>query len=497
MPAADTLVRHPLPASSPAAQGVDASAIGAFLERIESAPDIELHGLVILRHGHVIAAGWWWPYTPDRLHLLYSLSKSFTATAAGLALSDGLLNLDAPVIGYFPELAAEVTDDRLLAMKVRHIAAMASGHADDTWDRVRTTGDLTEPVRNFLAIPPERDPGSVFAYNQLATYTLGAIVQRVTGQGLVDYLRRRALDHVGAGPVSWMRDEAGRELGFSGLHATTDTVARLGQLYLRDGCWNGKQILPAAWVTEATSRQISTRSARPADVPDWLEGYGFQFWRSRHGYRADGAYGQFSLVLPEQDAVVAITGQTIEPQNLLDAVWCTLLPAFQTAAWDPTAADSALRERLIQLAIPLPAGAPLSSAAAAHRVSTTFRPAGGTCEQQPSLRAVTVRHAGQWRVRLDEEGSALDLIAGDEEWTVSKAAGGAPPMASAGRWIDSDTAGVDVIFLETPHRLTVTCQFKTHTFEARWITAPLHEGPLRTLQAPRLAQTPPEPNRND
>jgi CubicO group peptidase (beta-lactamase class C family) len=487
----------PLPASFPAAQGVDASAIGAFLDRIESAPDIELHGLVILRHGHVIAAGWWWPYTPDRLHQVYSLSKSFTATAAGLALGDGLLNLDAPVISHFPELASAVTDDRLLAMKVRHIAAMASGHLNDTWDRVRTTDDLTEPVRNFLAIPPDRDPGSVFAYNQLATYTLGAIVQRVTGQGLVDYLRRRVLDLVGAGSVSWMRDEAGRELGFSGLHATTDTVARLGQLYLQDGCWNGKRILPTAWVTEATKPQISTRSARPADVPDWLEGYGFQFWRSRHGYRADGAYGQFSLILPQQDAVVAITGQTTEPQDLLDVVWRTLLPAFQTATWEPTAADSALRERLTQLTIPLPTGVPLSSAAPAHPVSATFRPAGGTCEQQSSLRAVTVWPADQWRVRLDEEGPALDLIAGDGEWTVSPAAGGAPPVASVGRWIDSDTARVDVIFLETPHRLTVTCQYKTRTFQARWITAPLHEGPLHTLQAPRPAQTPAEPDSND
>jgi CubicO group peptidase (beta-lactamase class C family) len=474
MSAADSLAPHPLPASSPAAQGVDAGAIGGFLDHVESAPDIELHGLVILRHGHVVAAGWWRPYGPGQLHLLYSLSKSFTSTAAGLAVADRLLNLDAPVIDYFPELAAGLTDHLVLTMRVRHIAAMASGHLTDTWEQVKAADDLTEPVRNFLAIPPDRDPGSLFAYNQLATYTLGAIVQRISGQGLVEYLRRRALDPIGAGPVSWTRDAAGRELGFSGLHATTATIARLGQLYPQNGRWAGQQILPAAWVAEATSTVVSTSSARPPEVPDWLEGYGFQFWRSRHGYRADGAYGQFGLVLPEQDAVVAITAQTNAPQTLLDMVWRTLLPAFRPTTWNLTAADTALQERLTN--------------GAACRAGVTSRPGGGTCEQQPSLRAVALSpgdsQADEWRVRFDDEGSVLDLTADGEGWAVSKSTADTPPTACAGRWLDPDTARVDVIFLETPHRLTVTCELQARTFEARWMTAPLHEGPLVTLRAP-------------
>jgi CubicO group peptidase (beta-lactamase class C family) len=219
MAAADKLVRHPLPTSSPAAQGVDAGAIGAFLDRVDSAPDIELHGLAILRHGHVVAAGWWWPYSPDQLHLLYSLSKSFTSTAAGLAVTDGLLNLDAPVVSYFPELGASLTDDRVLAMKVRHIAAMASGHLNDTWDQVKAADDHTEPVRNFLAIPPERDPGSVFAYNQLAMTVGGEGLGHITSddwrspgglRGPLDQLghgaRRRDLPGNPAPPDGDLRD---------------------------------------------------------------------------------------------------------------------------------------------------------------------------------------------------------------------------------------------------------------------------------------------------
>jgi len=488
-------VPRSLPVSSPASQGVDASAISAFLDCVESAPDMELHGLMILRRGHLVAAGWWWPYSRDRLHLLYSLSKSFTSTAAGLAAADSLLSMDAPVIGYFPELAADIRDDRVLAMKVRHIAAMASGHLSDTWDQVTAADDLTEPVRNFLAIPPDRDPGSVFAYNQSATYTLGAIVQRITGQGLVSYLRRRVLDPIGAGPVSWTRDKTGRELGFSGLHATTDTVARLGQLYLQRGHWNGMQILPAAWVAEATSPQVSTRSAGPPDVPDWLQGYGFQFWRSRHGYRADGAYGQFGLVLPEHDAVVAITGQTTAPQALLDLVWSTLLPAFRLSAWHPTADDVALRRRLAGAKLPVPADSPLSRDAAVWRTGATFRPAGGTCAQQPSLRSVTISFAhalpGECHVRLEDGEETLDLTVGGEDWAVSEGTPCSPPTACAGRWSDPDTVRVEVIFLETPHRLTVTCELPTRTFEAGWTTAPLHQGPLATLRAPGSAHTAP------
>lgn len=121
------MTARPLPADTPAAQGVDATGIEAFLDAVEAAPGIEPHSLMILRHGKLIAAGWWAPYTAGRKQLLYSLSKSFTATAAGLAVAEGLLDLDAPVVSYFPEFEAGITDPRSRAMLVRHIASMASG----------------------------------------------------------------------------------------------------------------------------------------------------------------------------------------------------------------------------------------------------------------------------------------------------------------------------------------------------------------------------------
>jgi CubicO group peptidase (beta-lactamase class C family) len=285
-----------LPRASAESQGVDPAGIDAFLDTLEAASDVEPHSLMVLRHGQVLAQGWWAPYEREQPHLLYSLSKSFASTALGLAVGEGLVDLDATVLSYFPELDADITDPRSRSMRVRHVAAMASGHLSETLERA-LTNDPVDLVRGFLLVPPDREPGTVFAYNQPCTYTLAAIVQRLSGQTLVDYLRPRLFDPLGIGQVGWQQHPVGRDLGFTGLHATTDAIARLGLLYLQRGVWNGTRLLSEAWVAEATSVQV----ANPDESnPDWRQGYGFQFWMARHGFRGDGAYGQFCIVLPEQ-----------------------------------------------------------------------------------------------------------------------------------------------------------------------------------------------------
>ncbi|MYS27465.1 serine hydrolase, partial [Streptomyces sp. SID7804] len=115
---------RPLPTAAPADRGVDAAGVHAFLDALEADPDIEPHSLMILRHGRLVASGWWAPYTAGRPQLLYSLSKSFTGTAAALAEAEGLIDFDAPVLSYFPEFAADITDPRSRATLVRHIASM-------------------------------------------------------------------------------------------------------------------------------------------------------------------------------------------------------------------------------------------------------------------------------------------------------------------------------------------------------------------------------------
>ncbi|MDH6220933.1 serine hydrolase domain-containing protein [Streptomyces pseudovenezuelae] len=473
-----------LPTGTPAAQGVDATGVHAFLDALEADPAIEPHSLMIMRRGRLVASGWWAPYTPQRPHLLYSLSKSFTSTAAALAVGEGLLRFDDPVISYFPEFEADITDPRSRAMRVRHVASMASGHEAETLERAMAN-DRDELVRGFLLVPPERDPGTVFAYNQPATYTLAAIVQRVTGQSLTDYLRSRLLDRIGIGEVAWLRDRAGRELGFSGLHATTDAIARLGQLYLQDGVWEGERLLPEGWVAEATRPHIDNSSGTPeAAQSDWQQGYGYQFWKARHGYRGDGAYGQFCVVLPEHDAVIATTAATEEMQRVLDLAWEHLLPAFGPEPLSGReAADEALGERLALLALPPVPGK--SAPPERHRdwSGAEFTPDGGVCADQPKLTGVEVTaDADGWGLSLTEDGRRLDLRIGEAGWAVAE---GTMPTAVSGGWADADTLAVDVVFLETPHRLAVTCSLPQRTFTAKWRTTPLHSPPLRAMRAPR------------
>lgn len=467
------------PRSTPSSQGVDPAGVEAFLDAMEAHPEVELHSLMLLRNGHVVTEGWWAPYAPDRVHLLYSLSKSYASTAAGFAVSEGLLDLDRTVLSYFPELDADVTDPRSRSMQVRHIAAMASGHHDECIDQVWASdpGDL---VRGFLRIPPEEEPGTWFAYNQPCTYTLAAIVQRQSGQSLVDYLRPRLFDPLGIGAVGWQRHPSGLELGFTGLHATTDAIAKLGQLYLQRGWWGDRQLLPAAWVAQATSVQIGTPLK---EDPDWRQGYGFQFWGARHGYRGDGAYGQFCVVLPEEQVVVAITSASIDMQAVLDGLWTHLLPALSDdhhISPDRTAADLHLARRMGGLAVSPATGQPYPEHEADRWDGARFFPRGGRCEHQPTLTEVEVdRTAAGWRLTLVEDADRLTGVLPESGWCVA-----AEPIAVSGGWQRGGELSADVLFLETPHRLTLTCSPADGTFEASWGTIPLLEGRLRDLRMP-------------
>ena len=395
------------------------------------------------------------------MHLLYSLSKSFTAAAVGIAVREGLVDLDATALSYFPELDADVTDERSRRIRVRHLLAMASGHREETLDRARAA-DPENLVRGFLRTPPDEEPGTVFAYNQPCTYTLGAIVRRVSGGSLVDFLRPRLLDPLGIDDLAWRRDDTGAELGFSGCYAPTSAIAALGQLYLQRGVWNGERILDEDWVAAATSTQV----ANPDEGnPDWSQGYGFQFWMARHGFRGDGAYGQFCVVLPDQDVVLALTGQSLDMQAVLDAAWQHLLPAVDAADVD-AAGDSGLEARLASLGLPAVAGGRLPDLA----VAGPFRGDGIDG-------LAFTRDGARWRAALDVDGGTLSVPVGEGEWAVDG------PLAGSGAVAPDGTVLVDVRFVESPHLAHLRIDLASGTATASWVTQPLHDGPL-TLRRP-------------
>jgi CubicO group peptidase (beta-lactamase class C family) len=327
----------PLPRSSPEAQGVPS---GAVLDFVKAADKINtLHSFMVLRHGHVIAEGWWKPEAPDKPHVLHSLSKSFNATAVGLAIEEGKLSPDDPVLKFFPADAPAEPSDNLKAMTVRDLLTMSCGH-----DVEAKTGPGGPSVKQFLAHPVPHKPGTHFQYNTLGSYTLSAIVTKVTGQTTLEYLKPRLFEPLGIENPRWDASPEGNSLGGYGLYLRTEDVAKFGQLYLQKGKWNGRQLVPEKWVEQSTRKQVANEQESHSKIGvDWTQGYGLQFWRCTHNaYRGDGAAGQLCVVMPDQDAVVAITAESGNFQGEMNAIWDHLYPTCGPKALpeDPSAQQS-------------------------------------------------------------------------------------------------------------------------------------------------------------
>lgn len=337
------------PVSRPEEQGIASRNIHAFVEAVEKS-GLEVHGFMLLRHGKTVAEGHWDPYRAEDRHSLFSLSKSFTSTAVGFAVNEGLLSLDDRVVSFFPEYLPEKVDENLSAMRISHLISMATGHAEDTTDKMQKDRDRNW-VRGFLSLPVEYEPGTHFLYNTGATYMLSAILRKLTGQNVLDYLTPRLFKPLGIKGPTWENCPMGTNVGGWGLSVKLGDIARFGQLYLQKGKWLGRQILPEGWVDEATSFKVPNGEDPKSD---WAQGYCYQFWRCRHNaYRGDGAFGQFCVVMPEQDAVFAALSGFGDLQLLLDLCWEHLLLPMSVSALPENEKDyQALCGKLAVLAYP-------------------------------------------------------------------------------------------------------------------------------------------------
>ena len=318
---------EPLPRSSPEAQGVSAEAVRDFVAAEDKVNT--LHSFMVLRHGYVVAEGWWKPESAEKPHILNSLSKSFTSTAVGLAMAEGKLKLEDRVLKFFPEEAPAEPSDNLKAVTVRDLLSMSGGHETEP-----QAGKEGPTVKTFLAHPFVFKPGTHFQYNTMGTYVLSAIVTKVTGQTVLDYLKPRLFEPLGIEAPEWKASAEGYSLGGYGLYLRTEDIAKFGQLYLQKGVWHGRQLIPGWWVEEATSWEIDNAQESHSRIGvDWTQGYCYQFWRCTHdAYRGDGAGGQLCIVMPEKDAVVAITADTGNFSDEMKAIWEKLYPGFRDGA---------------------------------------------------------------------------------------------------------------------------------------------------------------------
>ena len=333
-------VKGPLPRGKASAE-MD-QAFASYLQAIvDSAQDI--HSIMVLQHGKVLEEKM---FVPDTAHILNSVSKTFTATAVGFAISEGLLSLDDKIVDLFPESVPDQASDTLKRVTIRHLLTMNSGHATEPARAIRrSNGDW---VRGFMEWPLKYEPGTCFCYNSLGTYVLSAAVQKVTGQKIVDYLDSRLWQPLGIEHPKWLESPAGINTGGWGLYLKTEDMARMGLCILNGGKFGGKQVIPADWVKEMTANQVPSVSGmnerqlrelqadplNPANAiydkkkNDWLQGYGYQMWRGRNNdFRADGANGQYILILPDKDAVIVTTAH-VPRLGQLDLIWEYLLPAL-------------------------------------------------------------------------------------------------------------------------------------------------------------------------
>ena len=405
------------------------------------------------------------------IELLYSLSKSFTSTAIGMAPAEGLLSIDDAVIGFFPDKVPPGATSGLADLKVRHLLAMASGHAKDTWSALAEGGP--DIVRTFLSIPPDHEPGSYFCYNQGCTYTLSAIITRVTGQRLVDYLRPRLFDPLGIEQAHWVQTKEGIDQGFSGLHLTTESVAKLGQLYLQNGFWGGDQLVPESYVAQAHSKQVD--NSHPAGSPDWQQGYGFQFWVCRHrAYRGDGAFGQFCIVVPEAARSLPALHRLKTCRLRSTSSGSTSsrrYPALPRATWRRRSGW-----RSACSACQLPPLVPRAWRAWARGRVQTSRGAGAPHRPVSRLRGGVGPgpDGARLTVVIDGVEHPFDLRPG--QWMEGQLPGFRllPPVAVAGGWTADDEFRADVVFLRSPHRLQLRAKTVPEpTVEANWYTTPL------------------------
>jgi CubicO group peptidase (beta-lactamase class C family) len=323
-----------LPRSTPSAEKVDQQGIDNYLKSVAEASE-DIHSIMIVRHGKVVFEQWFGDNAPDKLHSLWSVSKTFTATAVGFAVSEGKLKVTDKVISFFPDNLPAVVSDNLKALEVKDLLTMSGGHdVEPALNRVDTTANWVE---TFLAAPFEHKPGTFFVYNSLGTYMLSAIIQKVTGETLLDYLTPRLFSPLNITGATWDKSPQGINTGGWGLSLKTEDLAKMGLFILQKGKWNGKQLLPQSWIAEATSSHIASMPSnmRPEQITpdlkqqDWIQGYCYQMWRSRHNsFRADGAFGQYILILPEKDAVIAVTARVNDMQDELNRIWDNLLPAM-------------------------------------------------------------------------------------------------------------------------------------------------------------------------
>jgi len=359
------MTAYTFPTATPESLGIPSQAVIDLLEAVRR-EDLVFNSIQILRHGKRCVEAYYDPYGPDDAHVCFSFTKSVVSTAIGMLVAEGKITLDDKVLSFFPEDAPENPSENLKEMNIRHLLTMTCGHEREPFVREENW------VRGFLAHPVPRKPGTFFVYNSRGSYMLAAIIKKVTGQNFTEYLKPRLFDKMGIEGYSCSTCPRGIENGGGGLSMRPRDMAKLAQLWLNRGVWEGETLVDPAYIDDATSIHIIQAEGwspvKYAGMENAFAGYGYQVWRNTvpGTYRFDGMFGQLALILPKFDMAVVITAATLRIYKILNTVWRMLIPALEPEALpeDPEA-KARLDAYLASLSVPWTETMPRQKAAEA------------------------------------------------------------------------------------------------------------------------------------
>ena len=296
--------------STPEAQGISSKALERFVDKLKE-QKIPVHSILMARHGHMIMEAYYQPYDKEKLHRMFSETKSYTSLGIGLLVSDGVIRLEDKICQYFPEYLPGEVHPWLEEMTIKDMLRMETCHNKTTYEKTSTTENW---VRSFFQTVPTHRPGQIFMYDTSASHTLCALVEKLTGQKLLDFLKDRILRQIGFSEESYiMEDPFGVSMGGTGLMAKPTDMLKVGLMLLNGGKdpddygkEDGRQVYPKEYLDQALKFQTSTIMS---SLRDW--GYGFQFWKMPdNGFAMIGLGSQDTLCFPEQDMVITMTSDT-------------------------------------------------------------------------------------------------------------------------------------------------------------------------------------------
>lgn len=455
----------------PEKHGISSMDIIRFLNAAEEIKS-HLHSFILLKNGVVIAEGYHYPYDPEQVRLLHSGSKTFTAVAVGIAVGEKRLTLEEKVIDFFPEYKDVEMDAKFPLMTVKHLLEMATGHHADS---LFTIADKEDWIEAFIGAPLRSEPGTEFLYDSGATFMLSAIISKVTGLSLEEYLKPRLFEPLDITGYEWDSKD-GVTTGGWGLMIKPEDFAKLGTLFLNKGEFNGKRILDESWIELASSEQVATSNIEIRE--DWAQGYGFQMWRgSENTYRADGAFGQFCLVAPDKNLVAVITCEDADSQELLSAFYANIVSkAKKSSLFTNGDLQDELSRKLCNLAKPF-----------------TYDATASYIERTVNKKRYKVHLNGKdLDVSFDFRGSELKVSIGDKQVIESSKVTFnkgvmeceiAPvtfikfydlstrrwKYAAHHEWLNDETLVIDIYYTETAHRQKFEIRFSEDTINMRII----------------------------